>query len=146
MNPLIDNFVGSKRVAIVGASRSGKRFGNIACKELLTKGYEIYPVHPMAHEIDGVICYPDLKGLQGEVDALLISISPAKVPDVLEVAAQIGIKNIWLQQGSWSKEAQLKIDQLGLSVVSHKCILMYAPPVRSIHQFHRTIKGLFGGL
>ena len=46
MNPLIDNFVGSKRIAVVGMSRSGKKFGNMASKELKTKGYEIFPVHP----------------------------------------------------------------------------------------------------
>ena len=95
MNPLIDNFIGSKRIAVIGISRSGKKFGNMVCKELLTKGYEIYPIHPLAQEIDGMTCSLDLAGLNGKVDALLISIPPAKVPPVLEEAAQIGLKNIW---------------------------------------------------
>jgi predicted CoA-binding protein len=65
---------------------------------------------------------------------------------VLEAAAQTGLKNIWLQQGSWSKEVQQTADRLGLQVISKKCILMYAPPVTSIHKFHRTIKSIFGRL
>jgi len=36
--------------------------------------------------------------------------------------------------------------QLGLSLVTGKCILMYAPPVRSFHKFHRTINMIFGKL
>ena len=68
------------------------------------------------------------------------------VPPVLEEAAQIGLKNIWLQQGAWSAEVQQTIDQLNLSVVTKKCIMMYAPPVKSVHKFHRTIKGIFGKL
>lgn len=146
MNPLIDDFIQSKKIAVVGMSRTGKKFGNMAGKELLAKGYEIYPVHPDVKEIDGMVCYPDLKSLNGKVDGVWISIPPKKVPAVLQDAAEIGLKNIWLQQGAWSKEVQQSIDQLGLSVVSKKCIMMYAAPVKSVHKFHRTIKGIFGGL
>jgi len=146
MNPLIDNFVISKRIAVVGMSRSGKKFGNMVVKELKTKGYEIFPVHPEAKEIDGIACYPDLKSLNGKVDGVWISIPPKKVPAILEEAAGIGLKNIWLQQGAWSNEVQQSIDQLGLPVISKKCILMYAHPVHSVHKFHRSIKSIFGGL
>ena len=146
MNPLIDDFISSKRIAIVGMSRSGKKFGNMACKELKSKGYEIFPVHSGVKEIDGLTCYPDLKSLNGKVDSVWISIPPKNVSPVLEEAAQIGLKNIWLQQGAWSKEVQETIDQLKLPVVSKKCILMYAQPVHSIHKFHRTIVGVFGKL
>ena len=146
MNPLIDQFVSSKRIAVVGMSRSGKKFGNMASKELKAKGYEIFPVHPEAKEIDGMTCYPDLKSLSGQVDGVWISIPPKNVPPVLDEAAEIGLKNIWLQQGAWSAEVQQTIDRLNLSVVSKKCIMMYAPPVKSIHKFHRTIVGIFGKL
>ena len=146
MNPMIDNFISSKRISVVGMSRTGNKFGNMVGKELISKGYTVYPIHPEVKEIDGMACYPDLKSLEGIVDSVWISISPKKVPVVLQDAAEIGLKNIWLQQGAWSKEVQQSIDQLGLSVVSKKCILMYAPPVHSVHKFHRTIKGIFRGL
>ena len=146
MNPLIDDFINSKRIAVVGMSRSGKKYGNAATKELVSKGYEIYPVHPEAQEIDGMKCYPSLKSLHGQIDGVWISIPPKKVNAVLEDAAEIGLKNIWLQQGAWSKDVQQTIDRLKLPVVSKKCILMYAQPVKSVHKFHRTIKSIFGGL
>ncbi len=146
MNPQIESFISSKRIAVVGFSRTGKKFGNMAGKELMARGYEIFPVHPDVLEINGLTCYPNLKSLNGMVDSLLISIPPANVPPVLEEAAQTGLTHIWLQQGSWSKEVQQTADRLGLPVVSKKCILMYAPPVTSVHKFHRTIKSIFGGL
>lgn len=146
MNQSIENFISSKRIAVVGMSRSGKKFGNMAVKELQTKGYQIFPVHPEANEIDGMTCYPDLKSLSGKVDGVWISIPPKNVAPVLKEAAQIGLKNIWLQQGAWSKEVQQTIDELNLPVVSKKCIMMYAPPVKSVHKFHRTIVGIFGRL
>jgi predicted CoA-binding protein len=146
MNPLIDDFIQSKRIAVVGMSRSGKKFGNIAAKELKSKGYEIYPVHPEASEIDGMPCHPSLKSLSGKVDSVWISVSPKNVPPVLEEAALIGLKNIWLQQGAWSGEVQEVADQLSLPIISKKCIMMYAQPVQSVHKFHRTVKSIFGRL
>ena len=146
MNPLIDHFIASKRIAVIGMSSSGKKFGNYVCKELESRGYEIFPIHPGTQMIDGRYCYPDLESLGGKVQCVWISISPQKVPAVLKEANKIGLKNIWLQQGAWSPEVQQTIDQLGLPVISKKCILMYAPPVHSIHKFHRTLKGIFGGL
>ncbi len=146
MNPLIEQFVSFRRIAIVGMSRSGKKFGNYAAKELNAKGYEIYPIHPEVQEIDGFTCYPDLKSVSGKVEGVWISIPPQKVNAVLEEAAGTGLKNIWLQQGAWSAEVQQTIDRLKLQVVSKKCIMMYAPPVQSFHKFHRTIKGIFGRL
>jgi hypothetical protein len=146
MNPQIESFITTKKIAVVGFSRSGKKFGNMAGKELIARGYEIFPVHPNVSEIEGLTCYPNLKSLEGKVESLLISIPPANVSPVLEAAAQTGLKNIWLQQGSWSKEIQQTADRLGLQVISKKCILMYAPPVTSIHKFHRTIKSIFGRL
>jgi len=53
MNTQIENFVQGKRLAVVGLSRSGKKFGNMAYKELKERGYTLYPVHPQAQEIDG---------------------------------------------------------------------------------------------
>jgi predicted CoA-binding protein len=40
MDPQIESFIGSKRIAVVGFSRSEKKFGNIAGKELIKRGYE----------------------------------------------------------------------------------------------------------
>lgn len=146
MSPQIESFVRSKSIAVIGFSRSGKKFGNIVGKELIKRGYEIFPVHPEVQEIDGVKCYPSLKGLEGKVEALLVCIPPAGVSAVLEEAVQTGLTKVWLQQGAWSKEVQQTADSLGLQVVSKKCILMYAPPVTSIHKFHRTIVSIFGRL
>jgi hypothetical protein len=107
MNLQIESFIAVKRIAVVGLSRSGKKFGNTASKELLARGYEIFPVHPDATEIDGIACYPSLKSLEGKAEALLICIPPAGVPDVLEEAAKVGIRKIWIQQGPGPRRYKL---------------------------------------
>lgn len=146
MDNAIDDFIKCRRIAVAGVSRSGKKFGNTAFSELKKRGYEVYAVNPSAAEISGIKCYPNLSALKGIVDALFISVSPKKVPPLLQEAAEIGVRNIWLQKGAESPEALAAAKDLGLNSVSGKCILMYAPPVKSIHAFHRAIMKFFGKL
>ena len=146
MDPLIENFVQGKRLAFVGLSRSGKKFGNSAYQELKARGYELYAVHPEAKEIDGTPCYPSLAALPDKVDGVFVCLSPKKTKAVLAEAAEAGVTRIWLQQGSESSEVLSEASRLNLQVVSGKCILMYAPPVRSFHGFHRFVMKMIGQL
>lgn len=146
MNQAIQDFINGKRIAIVGASRSGKKFGNTAMTELTGRGYQVFPVHPTAAEIGGVKCAPTLTALKGQVDGVLVIVAPPQVAAVLREAAAAGIKNVWLQQGAESPETLALAQELGLNMVSKKCVLMYAPPVKSIHGWHRAFAGFFGQL
>lgn len=146
MNPEIDDFVRCRNLAIVGVSRSGKGFGNAALKELRARGYSASIVHPEAREIGGERCFPNLESLKGEVDGVLISVPPPRAVGVIRDAYASGIRKVWLQRGAESAEALATAKELGMEAVSGKCILMYAPPVRSIHNFHRAVTKLVGQL
>jgi predicted CoA-binding protein len=146
MEPEIDDFVRCRNLAIVGVSRSGKGFGNAALKELRARGYTASIVHPEATEIGGERCFPDLASLKGEVEGVLISVPPPRAVGVIKDAYASGIRKVWLQRGAESAEALAAAKELGVEAVSGKCILMYAPPVRSIHNFHRAVTKLVGQL
>jgi predicted CoA-binding protein len=146
MDTNIEEFISKKRIAIAGVSRSGKKFGNSAQKELKSRGYEVFLIHPEAKEIDGDPCYPSLAYLNGRVDGVLVSLPPSQAGSVLREAAAAGVQNVWLQQGAETKELIALGKDLGLKMVSGKCILMYAPPVKSFHGFHRFVNRLLGQL
>lgn len=146
MSSPLQEFVACKTIAIVGASRSNKKFGTAAMRELRARGYELIPVHPDAPSIDGVPCYPSLKALPKPVDGLLVIVPPARAEPLLREAADASIRNVWLQQGSSTPAVVELAQSLGLRVVSDRCILMYMQPVRSIHAFHRFLARLFGTL
>lgn len=144
MEKTVQDFMGLKHIAIVGASRSGKKFGNTIAAELKERQYQVYLVHPEAKEIGGEPCYPSLAALEGKAEGVLICVPPRAAVQALREAAQTGLKNIWLQQGAQSSEALALAKELGLNPVTGKCILMYAQPVRSVHAFHRLVARLFG--
>lgn len=146
MNQAIVDFVISKRVAVVGVSRSGKKFGNTIFKELKDRGYKTFIVHPEAKEIEGEPCSESLSALNGQVDSVVISVPPVKAVQALREAVEAGIKNIWIQQGAQSPELLATARELGANPVVGKCVLMYAEPVKSFHSWHRAFARLFGQL
>lgn len=146
MNQAINDFINGKRIAVVGVSRNEKKFGNAVYTELKQRGYQVFAVNPSINEIAGDPCYPSLKALQGKIDGAVVCVSSSKGETVLREAAELGLRNVWLQQGAESPQLIKLGSELGLNMVSRKCILMYAPPVRSFHIFHRVIAKLFGQL
>ncbi len=146
MDTSAEAFVKCHRLAIVGVSRNGKGFGNMALRELKARGYDTSIVHPQATEIGGDKCYSSLGDLQGRVDGVFISVPPEKALGVIREAYASGINNVWLQRGAESKEVLETAKALGLDPVAGKCILMYAQPVKSIHNFHRAVDKVLGKL
>jgi hypothetical protein len=124
MDQAIQDFIAGKRIAVVGASRSGKKFGNSAMAELKQRGYQVLVVHPEAVEIDGERCYPNLAAVQGQADGVWICVPPKQAQAVVKEAAEAGFDKIWLQQGAESPEALALARELGVKPVAGKCILL----------------------
>ena len=139
MNQTIKDFVATKRIAIVGVSKSDAKFGNSIYRELKEKGYDLVPVHPSMDVFENDQCFPTIYEVQPPVEAVLISVKKDKVKLILDDAHQAGIKKIWLQQGSETPETIEYGKSLGMKIVPGGCIMMYAEPVKSVHSFHRWI-------
>jgi predicted CoA-binding protein len=144
MEETIQTFIEQKKVAIVGASRNGNKFGNAAAKELQERGYQVFYIHPDVNEIDGSPTYANLDAVKDQVGSVWVSVPAKQGVMVLQDAAAAGLTKVWLQQGADSPELVKLGAELGLDLVVGKCILMYAEPVRSFHKFHQVVWKLIG--
>ncbi|MGD8623703.1 MAG: CoA-binding protein [Anaerolineae bacterium] len=142
----VDDFLSRQTLAVVGVSRQGNKFGNVAFKELKAKGYTVLPVNPHAETIEGERCYPDLQALPEGVEGVLIVVPPSETEKVVRQAAEAGIRDVWLQQGAESEEAIRFCEEQGLGLVHGHCILMFAEPTGLGHRLHRWVWGLLGKL
>jgi uncharacterized protein len=141
----INKFLSAPALALIGMSRSGKKFGNFAYRALVSKGYRVYPIHPHATAINGIKCYPNYTALPEPVEEVLIVVPPSQAMAAIRRAAASGVRRVWLQQGSESPEVLNACRDLGLSVSSGECILMFARPA-GVHKAHRWVWGLLGKL
>ena len=144
-NASIQAFLAESAIAVVGVSRSGKGFGNVAVRELRRKGYRIYPVNRNADLVDGERCYRSLADLPEPVRAVLVVVPPDQALSVVREAARAGVTRVWLQQGAEAPFVTLACDELGLDVIAGECILMFAKPT-GVHQAHRWVWKVMGKL
>jgi predicted CoA-binding protein len=142
----VRDFLSQKTLALIGASRSGKGFGNAVLKELKAKGYKVYPVHPQAESLEGERCYSSLTALPEKVGGVVVVVPPNETEKVVKEAKAAGIERIWIQQGAESPEAIRFCEESGMSAVHGECILMFAEPVGTFHKLHRWVWKLLGKL
>jgi len=141
---VVSDFLAQKKLALVGVSRSGKKFGNMVLKDLSAKGYRIFPVHPEAPVIDGQACSRNLAELPERVGGAILVIPPRETEKVVREAAAAGISRVWMQQGSESEAAIHYCEENGISVMHGQCIMMFAEPTAFYHRVHRWIWRLLG--
>ena len=142
----VDDFVAQRTLAVVGVSRSGKKFGNTIYRELKAKGYRLFAVHPRAAQVEGDRAYPSLKALPEAVGGVIVCVPPAQAAQVVRDAAAAGIRRVWLQQGAESEEAVRFCREQGLGIVAGECIMMFTEPAAFYHRMHRWFKKLGGKL
>jgi len=140
-----DAFLAQSAFALIGASRSGKKFGNVILRELCAKGWHVYPLHPLATTIDGIRCFTRLKDMPEPIGGVIISVPPDDAVTAVREAAEAGVKHVWLQQGAESPYVANLCAELGLDAVVGECILMFASPT-GIHRAHRALEGMLGRL
>jgi acetyl coenzyme A synthetase (ADP forming)-like protein len=80
-------------VAIIGASSTPDKWGNILLKNLLSNGFKgpVYPVNPKEKTILGTVCYPSVVDIPDPVDMALIAVPRSHA---LLVAKECGIKGV----------------------------------------------------
>lgn len=136
----VEDFIAQKTLALVGASRTGEGFGSSLLKELLSKGYKVTPVHPVARQIGGLQAVRSLAELPEPVGGVVIVVPPTEAVEVVRQAIAAGVGRIWMQQGASSPEAIHLAEEAGVSVVAGHCLLMFAEPVDGWgHRLHHWV-------
>jgi predicted CoA-binding protein len=140
----VQDFLSQESIAVVGVSRSEKKFGSMVYAALKEKGYRVFAVNPNMQSIGSDRCHPHLNALPEKVDGVVMVVPPSVTEEMVQIANTIGIRHIWMQRGSESKKAIEYCLDNGINVIHGECIMMYAQPVESFHRFHRLIWRLLG--
>ena len=97
---MIQDFLGQKRLAVVGVSRQPKDFSLALFRELRKRGYDAVPVNPEAEQIDEQPCFARLQAVHPPVDGALLMTSPAATDAVVRDCAEAGIRRVWMYRAS----------------------------------------------
>lgn len=116
-----------KTIAMVGASPNWVRPSNFAMKYLQGKGFRVIPVNPghAGKEILGETAYGSLGDIPDKFDMVDIFRTSGDAGDAadeaIRVAAEKGVKVVWMQLGVRDDDAAERVEAAGLSVVMNRC-------------------------
>lgn len=114
-------------IAMVGASTNWARPSYFAMKYLQDKGYRVIPVNPgkAGQELLGEKIYGTLSEIPDKFDMVDIFRRSDAVPAIVEeacgLAAEKGIRVIWMQLGVVNQQAAERAEAAGLAVVMDRC-------------------------
>jgi uncharacterized protein len=146
----VDDFLSQKIIAVAGVSRSAKgHVGNPIYEKFKAAGYKTYPVNPLANEIAGEKCYPNLKSIPEKVDAVFVGTAPKDSLSVVKECAELGINRVWFHHvfgpGNYTNEAIQFCKEKNIQVISSGCPMMHVK-ADPFHKFLHFIMNLTGKL
>ncbi|HOE16306.1 MAG TPA: CoA-binding protein [Syntrophorhabdaceae bacterium] len=112
----------SKVIAVVGLSPDTEKPSNIVAQYLIAQGYRIIPVNPSHDSILGQKTYKTLSDIPENIDIVDIFMRADRLLPVVEEAARIKPKCIWLQLGIVNEEAKRLAEENGITFFMDRCI------------------------
>lgn len=111
-------------IAVVGATDSPSKYGNVIYRDLKRKGYTVYPVNPNRARVDGDPAFPRLSNLQVKLDIIDFVVPPTVALTILEECLKLGLENVWLQPGSESTEVLAFVQEHNFNYIAQACIMV----------------------
>ena len=145
------DFLGSKRVAVTGVSRTPKgHCSNLVDQRLRERGYDVHAVNPNAQTVEGDPCYPDIRSIPGGVDWVVIGTAPDSAEATVRECVDLGITRVWMHRGpgagSVSPAAAAYGREHGVTVIDGGCPCMFGPTADTGHRVMRAMLTLTGNV
>jgi uncharacterized protein len=104
-------------VAVVGASRDRRKFGNKALRAYARQGFRVVPIHPTADQVEGFKAYASLRDVPGPIDRVTIYVLPEVGLRVLDDVASVRPREVWVNPGAESAALLARARELGLDPI-----------------------------
>jgi uncharacterized protein len=96
LDNLVQDFLGQKKIAIVGISDKRDTGCNLAYKKFKANGYQVFAVNPRISTYESDVCYPDLRSIPEKVDAVFVLASPKVTEQIVQQCVELGVKYVWM--------------------------------------------------
>ena len=120
-----------RTIAVIGLSEIPSKPSHYVSAYMKQRGYKIYPVNPSIQEVLGEKSYASLADLPIQPDIVNVFRLPKFIPAIVDQMLQLGLSNLWVQQGIINLEAAARAEAGGIHVVMDRCIMVEH---RHLHQ------------
>lgn len=117
-------FSAKNTIAIVGASNNPDKYGYKVLADLQSAGWHLIPINPKAESILGLQAYPSILQVTEKIDAVVFVTKPEVTEQVLLEVKQLGIKDVWFQQGASSETVIAFCQANSINYINDACIMV----------------------
>jgi uncharacterized protein len=119
---LIDIYVRTQTIAVVGASKDPSKAAHRIPRYLHEQGYRILPVNPHGGELFGESVRASLAEIPDRIDVVDVFRPPDEAESVSRQAIASGARVLWFQPGTETDDAVRIATEGGLAVVTGRCM------------------------
>ena len=113
-----------RTIAVIGLSEVPAKPSHYVSAYMRQRGYKIYPINPSIPEVLGERSYASLADLPLKPDIINVFRLPKFIPAIVDEMLQLGLPNLWVQQGIINVEAAARAEAGGIHVVMDRCIMI----------------------
>jgi uncharacterized protein len=140
LDSLVQDFLAQKKIAVVGVSDKRETGCNAGYHRFKAAGYAVSGVNPHMTTFDGDPCYPDLKSIPEQPDAVFILANPKVTEQIVQQCVELGIRHVWMHclmgtkpglgggATSVSQEAVRICRENGITVIPGSCPNQFLNP------------------
>ncbi len=152
LKSLAEDFLGQKKIAVVGVSDRRETGCNESYRRFKKTGHKVYAINPRLKVFDGDPCYPDLKALPEKPDGVFILANPSITEQIVQQCVELGIPRVWMHcmmgtrpglaagMSSVSPAAVELARRNNITVIPGSCPNQFLAPDAG----HRMMRGLWG--
>ena len=141
-------FLANKCIAVAGVSRKGGAAANMIYKRLRKLGYDAYAINPSADFVEGDACYPNLKAIERQVDAVIIATPQQQARAIIEECGGLGIRHVWIHGVFASPgapdDAIAAARERGIRLIAGSCPMLFMQPTDPAHRCLRWFRRVTG--
>lgn len=108
----------NKTIAIIGASKDRRKYGNKAVRAFRDGGWTVYPVNPNESEIEGLTCYRSIRDVPEPLDRISLYVPPSVGAALLSDIASKHPGELFLNPGSEDDALVNRAKSLGMEPVA----------------------------
>jgi uncharacterized protein len=113
-----------RTIAVIGLAADPDKPSNYVPAYMQKQGYRILPINPTVETVLGEKSYASLADLPVKPDLVNVFRLPRFIPAIVDQMLELGLKNIWVQQGIINAEAAAHAEAGGIHVVMDRCIMV----------------------
>ena len=114
----------SNSIALVGASKNPDKYGNKILKDLISKGYRVFPINKFEKEIEGLEVFKNVTDLKEIPSIINFVVPPNESRTVTNYLVSKGYDNFWYQPGAESEDISFYLKSLNKNFIDDKCIMV----------------------